>query len=159
MLRRSRPSSGFTRSEPGLTSPPLVSVIAEENGLKDYENIMLYPPSYFLFQLEQACSTCLILACSRIAADQQVSSTVLDLFVSFIDVFMSNWKPTSIQKSCRLPPGLPWPSLCMGVSPSWVSLGQQWVQMVVWCQVIWVPWVFHFDFYRKTTTSKSLQLN
>lgn len=90
MLRRSRPSSGFTRSEPGLNSPPVVLVIAEENCLKDYENIMLYPPSYFLFQLEQACSTCLILACSRIAADQQVSSTVLDLFVSFIDVFMSN---------------------------------------------------------------------
>lgn len=65
-----------------------MSVIAEENDLKDYENVMLYPPSYFLFQLEQACSTCLILACSRIAADQQVWSTVLDLFVSFIDVYL-----------------------------------------------------------------------
>lgn len=119
---------------------------------------MLYPPSYFLFQLEQACSTCLILACSRIAADQQVSSTVLDLFVSFIDVFMSNWKPTSIQKSCRLPPGLPWPSLCMVVSPSWVSLGQQWVQMVVWCQVIWVPWVFHFDYYQQIITIELISL-
>lgn len=41
---------------------------------------MSYPPSCFLFQLEQACSTCLILACSRIAADQQVCNTVLDLF-------------------------------------------------------------------------------
>lgn len=67
-----------------------MSVIAVKNDLKDDENRILYPPSCFLFQLEQACSTCLILACSRIAADQQVWSTVLDLFVSFIDVFMSN---------------------------------------------------------------------
>lgn len=93
-------------------------VIAEKNVLKDYKNIILYHPSCFLFQLEQACSTCLILACSRIAADQQVCNAVLDLFVSITDIFKSHGKLTCIQKFCRLPPGLPWPSLCMGVSPS-----------------------------------------
>ena len=34
----------------------------------------------FLFQLEQACATCLILACTKLALDQQVSteSTAMD---------------------------------------------------------------------------------